>query len=221
MVNKIPYCSGMIFNFFGKRESSSDQSGNSLSHCVAEPFSITCFSASLSCSTVPFGRKNLFIRGPEIRITDSTLPVNAGQRIPQPLSAFTVSAAGIYPGNLFHINIFCRPNQYFTAFVPDKRPHFVSFDGQAAFRHVSHFHFFRNLLIFFIYIILKPAFRNACNSYYSGRRKFFIKKSPNQIYGFLRYSFFSGFSTNCLPQSLHANLCFPLCILPYFMIFSP
>jgi hypothetical protein len=186
MMNEIPYCSYMIFDFFGKRKRFSHKTGNSLSHRIIESFNMTCLSAFLSDSTMPLGRKNLFIRCPEIRITDSALPVNARQRIPQSRASFAITAAHIHPDNFFRINIFCQPNPYLIAFVPDKGPHSISFNGQATFRLILHL--FRNFFIFFIHIILQPTFGNICNPDYPGRREFFYGKSADQFFYFLRYS---------------------------------
>jgi len=78
MMDKIPYSSDMIVNFFGKRKCFSDKTGNPLSYCAVEALDIICFTAFFSYLAMTLRRKNSFIGRPEIGITYGTLPVNTG-----------------------------------------------------------------------------------------------------------------------------------------------
>ena len=83
----------MIVNFFGEGESFPHQAGNSLTHRIVEPLDMICFSALFIRSTMPAERKNSLISGPEIRVADGTLTVNARQRVPEALRTFLVATS--------------------------------------------------------------------------------------------------------------------------------
>ena len=78
MVDEIPNSSDMIFNFFGKRESITDQARYSLSHGAIEPFNIVGFAALFADLQMSFGRENTGIRGPKIGISESRFLINEG-----------------------------------------------------------------------------------------------------------------------------------------------
>jgi len=184
-MNEIPYSSDMIFDFFGKRQSLSGQSRNSLPHCIVESFYMVCFSALLFYSAMSLGWKNICISRPKIRITNSALTINRRKRIPQPLRAFIAAASAIYPGNFFCLYILRKPNPYLISFVPDKGPCLISLNRQPAFTLLSHFHFLEDSFIFLVDITLQPSFRHSCNSCYSCKRNPFQKKF---VYYFLRFT---------------------------------
>ena len=131
---KIQYCSYMIANRFGKRESFSDQSGNSLSYCVIEPFNITRFSAFFRNRTMPLRRKYFLICGPEICITYGTLPIYRRKRC---RSVFS-SVSDMISHDFFCDHINRQPYPLLIMFISYERKQFVALYDQTAFFYCLH-----------------------------------------------------------------------------------
>ncbi len=64
-------------------------------------------------------RKNSLISGPKIRMTDSALPVNARQRVPEGLCISPVPFSHITFDNLSRVNIFCQSYPLLIPFITD------------------------------------------------------------------------------------------------------
>jgi hypothetical protein len=119
MMREIPNGDCIIFQLFRKRQSFSNQSGDSLSECKVEPFDMTDFFCFLSHSFMSFRWWYFFTGRPEIRVTYRARPVHPGLRPPKPHGPLSiprsdvdtddfsgtleVPAGGIFTGNNFSI----------------------------------------------------------------------------------------------------------------------
>ncbi len=77
-----------------------------------------------------FGWKYVFIGRPEIRIADGTLSINGWQGFPECLRPLVASIPDMDPDNLAGIPVDSQPNPLFVITIFDKRPQFVTLDGQ-------------------------------------------------------------------------------------------
>ena len=142
MLNEKQYCSYMIFKFFWKGKCFSDESGNSLPHCIIEPLDMTCFSAVFCDGTVTFWRKNSGICLPKICINNSALTIFRRERIPKSFCSFSAPAAGVKADNFFCYDINCKLYQILILFIPDIWPNFITFNYETSFSLSDRFNFF-------------------------------------------------------------------------------
>jgi hypothetical protein len=182
-VNKIPDRSEMIGKFFRERQRFSHQASNALPQRVVAPFNMTGFAAGFVHRAMSFRRQHLPIRRPEIRITHGTLPIHPRQGLPQPLGPLPIPAAEKHPHDFLACHVFGQPQPLLIAFVPDKGPQFVSFEGQAAWWFVLHRDLFWHRRIFLLHIALQPASRHASHPTNTFQRNPLQQQLINQSFG--------------------------------------
>ncbi|QTA86678.1 Uncharacterized protein dnm_027020 [Desulfonema magnum] len=203
-MNKIPYRTDMILNFFGKGKRFSHKTRNSLPKRVVKSFNMAGLPCLFADSTMPFRWKDRIIRFPEISVTDRTLTIYRRQGIPETLCARFVPASDMNTDNFTRVPVFFQPYQDLIAFIINKGPQFVTFGSEPSFRLFFYIRFLRNIFIFLIDIIMKPTLGNPDSSCYTGKRDAFPQKSVNDILCLLRNNFF-GRILNKPPSAFFAQ----------------
>ena len=132
-MHKIPDGPDMIFNLFRKRQRLAHQATDPLAQRVVQALDATGLPALLAHRTMPLRRQDTGIGIPEIRVTDGTLAIDRRQRLPQLARGGFVACADCHPNDFSCVAVNGQPDPLFIAFVPSKRPQFVTFNRQPAF----------------------------------------------------------------------------------------
>ena len=137
MMDKIPDCSTMILDLFRERQRLAHHVADPLSQCVVHALDMARLSAVLADWTMPFRWQYTCIRFPEIRGTDCTLAIDAGQRFPQLASRRFITCPNRHPDTFSRVAVTRQPDPLLCVLGANKRPQFVTFDRQSAFFSVG------------------------------------------------------------------------------------